>query len=297
MDSAQMRAHLGSIVKGQDDLLDDLCPFLAERLTQPAVRRPLASLCLLGEAATGKTTLVRALAEYLQPHQRSLLRFDCDELMTPEGSVRLIGYPPHYSWAGGSREGQLTGPLLENPKRVLVFDHFERAHSSVREILLEMLTRGHLTDAPSGRIADLSDAVVILTTYLNTYATDDEGEFTNTMQAILARSPQRPVDPALAWILQSVDKVCVFRPLTSIAVLEIAVQQAAKMAMDYGLELAWIDPDVLFQAATGGRFHPRLVDRELSDRLCDELLAAKEAGWQRVRIELKRGRPAATPAP
>jgi hypothetical protein len=62
----------------------------------------------------------------------------------------------------------------------------------------------------------------------------------------------------------------------------------------YGIELAWIDPALLFEVVGRGT---RSMGYHANRLLGSELISAKEAGWLRVRIEVKEGRPAATPAP
>jgi len=55
--AAALRAYLGSRVKGQDHILDDISEFLVQRIAQPRSGQPVASLCFIGGNEDGKTTL------------------------------------------------------------------------------------------------------------------------------------------------------------------------------------------------------------------------------------------------
>jgi ATP-dependent Clp protease ATP-binding subunit ClpC len=297
IDVSEMRAHLGSRVKGQNALLDDLCRFLAERMTQPRGRRPLASLCFIGDHSTVKTVLAEAIAEYVYGDPKSCIRFDSIEFTSDESKFRLIGSPRGY--VGAERGGVLTRPLLKNPKRLIMFEELERVGAAVGTLLIEILKQGRLRESTGG-IADFSEAIVILNSFGNARGYQeiaDEEEYVHTAKRLWACDRDGLENPFRGEILLSVDKVCVFRQLTDRTVLEIALQKATDLAAEYGVELAWLDPAILLEAATSVQFGIRSIERELCNLLGDELIAAKEAGWQRVRLELNDGRPAARPDP
>ena len=120
INEAEMRRMLKQRVRGQDHVIDDLCRFIRLQWGKERRGKPIASLLLVGPPATGKTELAKALAEYLFDDEKNMLRFDCSEFSGAEGKTRLIGTPTGY--VGASQGGQLTRPMLSNPKRLVLFE-------------------------------------------------------------------------------------------------------------------------------------------------------------------------------
>ena len=73
---------------------------------------------------------------------------------------RLVGAPAGY--VGYDDAGHLTEKIRRQPYYVVLFDEIEKAHSSIFNLLLQILEDGHLTDG-HGRTVDFSNTVVILT--------------------------------------------------------------------------------------------------------------------------------------
>jgi len=95
----------------------------------------------------------------------------------------------------------------------------------------------------------------------------------------------------LAEIAGRIDKVYVFKPLQGIVIAEIVALKMSGLAKEYGLELAWVDPRLIFQAMEAGnklaKFGVRELDRQIGEMLADHLIAAKKAGGKRVRLDIE----------
>ena len=78
---------------------------------------------------------------------------------------RLVGAPAGY--VGYDDAGHLTEKIRRQPYSVVLFDEIEKAHSSIFNLLLQILEDGHLTDG-HGRTVDFSNTVVILTSNVGT---------------------------------------------------------------------------------------------------------------------------------
>jgi hypothetical protein len=115
-------------------------------------------MLFLGPTGVGKTETAKALARYLFGDAAKLLRFDMNEYLTPGSAARLVG-------TFDQPEGLLTAAVRRQPFAVILLDEIEKAHPEVFDLLLQVLGEGRLTDA-LGRLADFSNAIVILTSNL-----------------------------------------------------------------------------------------------------------------------------------
>ncbi|HZZ81245.1 MAG TPA: AAA family ATPase, partial [Gemmataceae bacterium] len=159
LDLPKARTWFAERVIGQTEPLDlvvDLLATVKAGLTRP--RKPIASLLFIGPTGVGKTEMAKALAEYLFGSRERLTRFDMSEYADPSAVNRLIGG----SFLG---EGHLTARIREQPFSVLLLDEIEKAHPLLFDLLLQVLGEGRLTDE-AGRVADFSNAVVIMTSNL-----------------------------------------------------------------------------------------------------------------------------------
>lgn len=134
---------------------------------------PKGCLFLAGPTGTGKTELVKSLAQLIYGSEANLIRFDCGELQ--DSVQRLLGAPPGY--VGFEHGGELTEAVTANPSSVVLFDEIEKAHPKLLDTLLSVLDDGRLTDG-QGRVTYFTDTLVVFTSNLGMHKVLPDGSRT-----------------------------------------------------------------------------------------------------------------------
>ena len=154
----ELESKLGSQIFGQDDAVHAVS--LAVKKARAGFRnldKPEAAFLFVGPTGVGKTELTKVLGELLN---ENLVRFDMSEYQEEYTVSRLIGSAPGY--VGYENGGLLTESVRKNPHSIILFDEIEKAHSSIYNVLLQVLDYGTLTDN-QGRKADFRNCIIIFT--------------------------------------------------------------------------------------------------------------------------------------
>ena len=255
--------------------------------------RPSGSFLFLGPTGVGKTELTKALAEFLFDDETAICRIDMSEYMEKHAVARLIGAPPGY--VGYDEGGVLTEAVRRRPYQVVLFDEVEKAHSDVFNILLQVLDDGRLTDG-QGHTVDFSNTLVILTSNLGsehfaeTAGNHEVSHHEEVMDAV--RAHFRPE------FLNRLDDMLVFETLKPDQIGDIVDIQFARLQAlvdPRGLVLHLSAPARDWLAARGydpvygARPLKRVMQREIQDRLADEILSGQVADGSTLTIALEDG--------
>ena len=262
--------------------------------------RPLGSFIFLGTTGVGKTELAKALAEQLFDDEGALVRIDMSEYQERHTVSRLVGAPPGY--VGYDEGGQLTEAVRRRPYSVVLLDEFEKAHPEVYNVLLQVLDDGRLTDS-KGRVVDFSNTIIIMTSNLGseviTQKLGADREVSEAeMDALrdellqLLRQKLRPE------FLNRIDETVVFRPLGRDQIrriVEILFERTRRLAERQGVRLVLTDAakDALaaegFDAAFGARPLKRVLQRQVANRLAEQILGGLVAEGDAVLVDAADG--------
>ncbi len=158
--------NLSARVFGQEEAVSKLSNQVrVARAGLQSPNKPQAAFMFLGPSGVGKTELAKALTAELFDDERALLRFDMSEYMEKHAVAKLIGAPPGYE--GYEAGGILTNEMRRNPRRIILFDEIEKAHSDIFNVFLQILDDARLTDN-RGLTVSFRDAIILMTTNIGT---------------------------------------------------------------------------------------------------------------------------------
>ena len=251
--------------------------------------RPAGTFLFTGPTGVGKTELAKQLAIQLG---NEFIRFDMSEYMEKHAVARLIGAPPGY--VGFEQGGQLVDAVRTHPYAVVLLDEIEKAHPDIFNILLQVMDHATLTDN-TGRKADFRNVVLILTSNAGSREMSaksigfTEGRAGEARDEALRRTAAGRSKQAIERVFSPefrnrLDAIVTFKNLTP-DVMETIVE---KFVLQLEAQLAerrvaiTLTPDARawlgtkgYDAVYGARPLARVIQREVRDRLTDELLFGK----------------------
>jgi ATP-dependent Clp protease ATP-binding subunit ClpC len=207
---AEVREHFAARVLGQPEAVECLVERIAlvkAGLTDPS--RPLGVFLFVGPTGTGKTEIAKTLASFLFGSPDRLVRLDLSEFQTYSSIERLLT-----DSAVERQAAPLISEVRKQPFSVVLLDEFEKAHSSVWDLFLQVFDDGRLTDL-SGRTVDFRHCVIVLTSNVGSAIPRGPGVgFGPGRAGFDAAGVERAVaDEFRPELLNRLDRIVVFRPL------------------------------------------------------------------------------------
>lgn len=265
-------------------------------------KRPIGSFIFLGPTGVGKTELARALAEAMFGEEDAMIRVDMSEFMEKHSVSRLVGSPPGY--VGFEEGGQLTEKVRRKPYSVILFDEIEKAHPDVFNMLLQVLDDGRLTDS-KGRTVDFRNTVIIMTSNVGAqelkdnkfvgFGGSDAAQDYETIRKTMMDELKKQFRPEF---LNRIDDIIVFHKLEKEQLKEIVtfmVNGLTKRLKEQDIYITLTDAakekvaDDGYDPEYGARPLTRSIQKNIEDKLSEELLKGEELAGHNVTIDYKDG--------
>lgn len=216
--------EISKVVKGQKDAVKAIADITYRAKTDMQNKeKPLGSILLLGTTGVGKTECARQTARAIFGSVDMMTRIDCSEYNDENAVARLIGY--------NGNEGTLTEKVKRKPYQVLLFDEVEKGHSSIQNLLLQVMDAGRLTDG-SDRLVNFKNVVIFVTTNVGhetikqKFRTLNEGQTFENLDQTTRKSFMSNIDDDLSIhfrpeFINRFDKKVVLNMLTGDVIQEI----------------------------------------------------------------------------
>lgn len=252
-------------------------------------QKPIGSFLFLGPTGVGKTETAKALAAFLFQDENAIVRIDMSEYMEKHSVSRLIGAPPGY--VGYEEGGYLTEAIRKKPYSIILLDEIEKAHFDVFNILLQILDDGRLTDS-KGKTVNFKNTVIIMTSNLGSdfiLEKKDENEIKNYIENLLPKffKPE---------FLNRLDEIIIFKSLNENdlkKIVEIQIEKIKSILKEKEIEMeisdeakGWLAKKG-YDPSYGARPLKRLIQREVLDRLSEEILKGKIKEGEKIYLTLK----------
>lgn len=229
--------------------------------------RPLGSFLFLGPTGVGKTETAKTLAQVFFGSEDKMVRLDMSEYNSGDALDRMLG-----SFTTGT-VGMLTSLIREHPYGVLLLDEFEKAHSEVHDLFLQILDEGMFSDM-FGKKVNARNAIII--------ATSNAGSdviWNMVKQGVSLQKEERALVDTLIQnrifkpeLLNRFDEVIIFHPLEGVhlnKIAELMLEKLKKRLYEKGYDLL-ITPalvDFLVREGSDPQFGARPLNRAIQERI------------------------------
>jgi ATP-dependent Clp protease ATP-binding subunit ClpC len=261
-------------------------------------KRPIASFLFLGPTGVGKTELAKTVAESYFGDEDYLVRLDMSEYQRAESLEKMIGSPTGVL-------GYLTEAVRKAPFSLVLLDEFEKAHSDILNLFLQVMDDGRLTDG-QGRTIDFTNCIIIATSNIGAVYIQEQikagAPLEQIKQSLVNDQLNKYLRPEL---INRFDGVVVFKPLALAeveSITKLMLNKVKRLLEAKGIGLEYEEGGVKklaslgFDPKFGARPLRRLVQEKIENEIANLVLAGQIKRRDTVvideeaKISVKKGR-------
>src|SRR3989338_7630420 len=216
----KLNKNIKQHIIGQDHVIDKLSQTLSQSYIRLSTnKKPFASFLFAGPSGVGKTEMAKVLARELFMDEKALIKLDMSEYAEQHSISRLLGSPAGY--VGYKERNHFTDALKKKPYAVILFDEFDKAHSDVQKLLLQILDEGELTDG-QGKKIHLQHSIIIMTTNLGSelyksssigFGNNEKNKQLNLSNEIYSSVINKLKQELSNSLFSRIQSTCIFSPL------------------------------------------------------------------------------------
>ncbi|MEK7557865.1 MAG: AAA family ATPase [Patescibacteria group bacterium] len=233
------------------------------------VKRPIANFLFMGPTGVGKTELAKTVAEVYFKDEEYMIRLDMSEYQHPDSVEKMIGNSDGVL-------GYLTEAVRKMPFSLVLLDEFEKAHSDILNLFLQVMDDGRLTDG-QGRTIDFTNSIIIATSNVGAVFIQDQIMAGVGMEEIKQKLINEYLNKVLRpELINRFDGIIVFKPLSIDAVRQIAKLMLAKVgkmleAKGFGFKVSEEGVKKIAQDGFDPKFGARPLRRLIQEKIENEI--------------------------
>jgi ATP-dependent Clp protease ATP-binding subunit ClpA len=231
--------------------------------------RPIANFLFLGPTGVGKTELAKTVALVYFGSEKNMIRIDMSEYQASDSINKMIGDP------NGSL-GYLTEAVRKMPFSLILLDEFEKAHSDIHNLFLQVFDDGRLTDG-QGRTIDFTNSIIIATSNSEAVFIQEQVKAGVDIEKIKKELINERLNKVLRpELINRFDGIIVFKPLSVSDIIQITkliIIRISQMLEEKGIYLKAEDEGIAKLAELGydPQFGARPLRRVVQDKIENEI--------------------------
>ena len=251
---------------------------------------PIAVFLFVGPTGVGKTELAKILTKIQFGSENMMLRFDMSEYQDKQSIFRFIGSPD------GRIAGSLTEGVIQKPYCLILLDEFEKAHSDILNLFLQVFDEGRLTDN-LGRTVDFTNTIIIATSNAHSDFIKSHIEAHTPFATITEQLKKKLTDYFKPELLNRFSDIIIFKTLSPSdieAIAKLQLQDLAETVSEtQGINLIF-DESVVKKVAElgydpvfGARPLRSIISEKIKSPLAEKILKGEAVKGQTVKIILE----------
>ena len=153
-----IKKDLESNIKGQDNAIKEVVNIAKKIKLGFKDDNNCYSIMFAGPSGVGKTNLAKLFGKNLVG--KNVIKLDMSEYSEAHSISKIVGAPPGY--IGYSDNKNILEEIRNKPFSVLILDEIEKAHSSIINLLFQILDDGVIKDS-KGTLVSFKNVIIIMT--------------------------------------------------------------------------------------------------------------------------------------